>query len=373
MKSRSYFVPLSGVGLLSIILILTGGTSIQASTTAQLTATTGGVTGTTVSCPPVVLAAAKAATAPATQRAIRAATQSATQAPGTASAGCLFAAVLKGPNEAPDPGDPAGHGAAIILVDMAKGQICYQVMAVGMKLPASAAHIHKAPAGTAGQIVVPFQAAPDATGFATGCTTGVDPTLMQDILQNPANYYVNVHNADFPNGAMRGQLASAVRLLGADEAPKQGDLKGNGAAVLALDSQKGEVCYDLMVVGIKLPAAAAHIHKGAVGMPGPIVVPFQTPPDASGLASGCVEGVAANLVTDILRNPAGYYVNVHNADFPDGALRGQLASGVSTAATAAPTKAAPTRVAPTRGLPTLVPPTRMLPPPTQKPVSTQGR
>lgn len=360
MKPRSYFVPLSVVGLLSILLILISGTNIQASTAVQLTATTS----TAMSCPPIVLTAA------ATRQATRVATQRATQAPTTTNAGCLFEAVLKGANEAPNPGDLAGHGAAIVLVDTAKGQICYQIMAAGIKLPASAAHIHKAPAGTAGQVVVPFQVVPDATGFATGCTTGVDPALMQDILQNPASYYVNVHNTDFPNGAIRGQLASAIRLLGTDEAPKPGDPKGNGAAVLALDAQKGEVCYDLMVVGIKLPAVAAHIHKGAIGVAGPVVVPFQMAPNASGLANGCVEGVDASLVTDMLRNPASYYVNVHNADFPDGALRGQLASGAAAAATAAPTKA-PTRITPTRRPPTRIPPTRILP--TRRPVSTQGR
>jgi hypothetical protein len=52
------------------------------------------------------------------------------------------------------------------------------------------------------------------------------------------------------------------------------------------------------------------------------VVPFESP--ASGSASGCVQGVDAGVISDILANPAGFYVNVHNPDFPGGAIRGQL-------------------------------------------------
>jgi hypothetical protein len=54
--------------------------------------------------------------------------------------------------------------------------------------------------------VVVTLSAPDASGFSSGCTT-VDRDLALDILQNPENYYVNVHNDPFPTGAIRGQLS----------------------------------------------------------------------------------------------------------------------------------------------------------------------
>ena len=48
--------------------------------------------------------------------------------------------------------------------------------------------------------------APDATGKAAGCTTVNDQTLLKNLVQKPGDYYVNVHNGDFPGGAVRGQL-----------------------------------------------------------------------------------------------------------------------------------------------------------------------
>jgi hypothetical protein len=71
-------------------------------------------------------------------------------------------------------------------------------------LPATAAHIHQAPVGEAGPPVVPLTA-PDANGLSSTCAT-VEATLMQDMLDNPESFYVNVHNADFPDGAARGQM-----------------------------------------------------------------------------------------------------------------------------------------------------------------------
>ncbi len=53
-----------------------------------------------------------------------------------------------------------------------------------------------------------------------------------------------------------------------------------------------------------------------------MVVPL-TAPDESGFSSGCAE-VSREVALDILKNPEDYYVNVHNAEYPAGARRGQL-------------------------------------------------
>lgn len=113
---------------------------------------------------------------------------------------------LTGGTEVPGPGDPDGSGSATIRPQEAKGEICYELSVAGIG-EATAAHIHKGAAGTAGPARVTLM--PPATGSSNGCATGVNPVLIKRMLANPANFYLNVHNKEYPKGAVRGQLAKA--------------------------------------------------------------------------------------------------------------------------------------------------------------------
>lgn len=114
----------------------------------------------------------------------------------------------------------------------------------------------------------------------------------------------------------------SATLTGAAEVPGPGDPDGSGTAEITLDDDDNEVCWDIDVTNITLPATAAHIHIGAAGVAGGIEVTLSAP-DASGNATGCVDAADA-LVDDIIATPGAFYVNVHTSDFPDGAVRGQL-------------------------------------------------
>ena len=103
-------------------------------------------------------------------------------------------------------GDADGVGEALVTVNLGQRELCWQTSVSQIRLPASASHIHRADPGVRGPIVLPLSP-PDATGSASGCASDVDPELLKEILQNPAAFYVNVHNSDFPAGAVRGQLA----------------------------------------------------------------------------------------------------------------------------------------------------------------------
>jgi len=111
-------------------------------------------------------------------------------------------------------------------------------------------------------------------------------------------------------------------LSGANEVPLAGDPNGTGRAVIRVNPGQGTVCYDITVENVD-PVLAAHIHIGAVGIPGAIVVPL---PPSGGAISGC-QDVDRNLAKAIMKDPEAYYVNVHNAPFPLGAARGQLEKG----------------------------------------------
>lgn len=110
-------------------------------------------------------------------------------------------------------------------------------------------------------------------------------------------------------------------LTGAAEVPTTGDPDGSGSARITVNHGLGKVCYRLVVTGI-VAATAAHIHVGDAGVPGEVVVPL-TAPDANGISSGCAD-VTRALAKALIQNPTHYYVNVHNATYQGGALRGQL-------------------------------------------------
>ena len=133
--------------------------------------------------------------------------------------------------------------------------------------------------------------------------------------------------------AHQGMTMLMGTFSGGTEVPGPGDTDGAGTAKLKVDTAKNEVCYDEAVTNITLPAAASHIHKGAAGASGPVVVPFPTPPGADGKASACATADAA-VIADIAANPANYYVNVHTSDFPNGAIRAQLSAQAGAAAPA---------------------------------------
>jgi len=108
-----------------------------------------------------------------------------------------------------------------------------------------------------------------------------------------------------------------------------GDPNGRGEVyVFGVDGDPTTLCYVLVVDKIDT-AVAAHIHEGADGTNGPVVVNLAAPGD--GNAADCLtegeEGkfVGGQTVGEILANPGDFYVNVHNAQYPGGAVRGQLA------------------------------------------------
>jgi hypothetical protein len=102
-------------------------------------------------------------------------------------------------------------------------------------------------------------------------------------------------------------------LTGAEEVPGPGDPDGRGRAEVSIIDKLDQFCYEIVDV--------AGIHRGARGVAGPIVVTLDAPVD--GDSQGCPK-VPEDISDEIQSDPLGFYINIHNADFPAGAIRGQL-------------------------------------------------
>ena len=120
----------------------------------------------------------------------------------------------------------------------------------------------------------------------------------------------------------QGGAKFKTSLTGSAEVPGPGDPDGSGEATITINPGKAQLCWNIKVRNID-PATAAHVHIGLAGMSGGVVVGLSAPAAATGVSSGCA-AIARSLADAIRKSPASYYVNVHNAAYPNGALRGQL-------------------------------------------------
>lgn len=177
-----------------------------------------------------------------------------------------LSASLTGAKERPGPGDPDGRGMA--QIKMKKTEICFELSWRNIDAPV-AAHIHEGNKDIAGDVVVTLLDAPEGVGAAVstevGCTDA-DPALIKDIRQEPRNYYVNIHNAMFPEGAIRGQLHRGGARGGSPTGAV--DAGGGGTANTVADpatlstTSAALPAAGLLVGGLVLLGAAALVLRG---------------------------------------------------------------------------------------------------------------
>jgi CHRD domain len=240
-------------------------------------------------------------------------------------------------------GDP--DGAAVAFIKVKGNRVTYSVTWKGVSAP-TLGHLHNAPAGKNGPVAVTLFGTPmpDTVDAAVGAAAFEDATLADKIRTNPTDFYFNLHTAEFPGGAVRGQfnvLNRPVNLLsvirggatramadGEQEVPappavEAGDQDGFASAFLRTSGSR--LRYSLAWVGIGAPTLG-HIHQGKRGVNGPVKIGlFTTPVPTNVFAlSGRVLDAQADVVKQVRAKPSDFYVNLHTAEFKDGAVRGQL-------------------------------------------------
>ena len=254
---------------------------------------------------------------------------------------------LAGANEVPVPGKPPvgdPKGSATGLVEIQGDRVTFAFSWKGISAP-TLGHIHQGAAGVNGDVKVPLfgTAMPANVTAAAGTATIADQATADGLRANPAGFYLNLHTAEFPGGAVRGQLTplrnpgDLLQLLqggglhaflnGRQEVPVAGQPPvGDPHANAVSFIRPSGTSVGFAFAWTTLQPTLAHIHKAPFGKNGPVVVPLigsAVPSNVFAIA-GTATGLDPALVKDIAQHPLSYYTNLHSAQFPGGAVRGQL-------------------------------------------------
>ena len=238
----------------------------------------------------------------------------------------IIAANMTAANEVPTPkGDVSSARGAFTATLTKSGTgatMAWKLEFSNLSGNAIAAHVHVAAPGVAGPVRVPL-CAPCSSGV-TG-TANVDASVLSAI--EGGNAYVNVHTPTNPAGEIRDQVAivaAAKTTLHANlERPKpKGNVRrahGAFTATITRTGTSGVIVWRLTFAKLSGPAFAAHIHSGARGVEGPVIVPLCAPCKSGAHGRATVnESVLNALQSDRT------YVNVHTKKNPQGEIRGQL-------------------------------------------------
>jgi hypothetical protein len=233
-----------------------------------------------------------------------------------ASAQITLVARLTGAQETP-PTASTGTGLAVLTLDASKTHLTYDLAVSGLT-DITASHIHRGATGVAGPIVIPITAGPFS--YATA-TVAVTPDEVDDLLSG--NMYVNVHTAANPGGEIRGQIGlpdpkTYIALVnGAQETPPT-DSTAKGIGLFTLDATNENVTWEVVLADLA-NMTASHIHLGAVGVAGPIIVPISAGPYTYSTGTGAVTPDQATALQS-----GGTYFNAHTTAHPGGEIRGQI-------------------------------------------------
>ena len=230
----------------------------------------------------------------------------------------VYTAKLSGGQQNPAVSTSAS-GQGIVVLNPRTGLIDAKLTLIGMT--ATAAHIHTGALGTNGAVVV------DMHTHTAGVYVGHPSTPLSaaDIASLRAgNLYFNAHSAAHPSGEVRGQIGTANILAasatGAQEVPAV-VTTGTGSGLLSFDPATLTLSGKLTLTGVN--ATAAHIHQGAVGVNGGVVVNLTETSAGSG-----VWAVPAATVLTLAQAQAllagNMYFNAHTAANPSGEVRGQI-------------------------------------------------
>ncbi len=237
-----------------------------------------------------------------------------------------FHAVLSGDQENPAVITDAS-GIAIFNLSKTGMMVNYNVVVSGLSGPITGAHLHLAPAGQNGSVVV------NLTNDVNGNVISgqFDPTsvtgLVDDMLAG--NIYINVHTAENQGGEIRGQLKfdrklSMDAVINTDqEIPTPTGSNANGLGWASLNYTMDTLFYRVQLDGLSGPVTGAHFHDGTFGVPGGVLIALTDDVDGN-VINGFTTGEALSTENINKFLSGGIYINVHTDLNAGGEVRGQV-------------------------------------------------
>lgn len=229
----------------------------------------------------------------------------------------VYAAQMTSAQEVPRSPSSA-TGAGLLGYDPVTKKFTAQITLTGVT--ATAAHIHDGAVGVNGAIIFPLGETAAGSGVWVSAANAT-LTDAQAASLAAGGLYFNAHSSNYAGGEIRGQIARSVAfatMTGAQEVPVNTSL-ASGSGRLVVDPATRGLSGAITLTG--MTATMAHIHTGAVGANGPVIVPLT---DSGG---GVWSVPAGTLFTaDQLKayKQGGLYFNAHSVAFPGGEVRGQI-------------------------------------------------
>ena len=229
----------------------------------------------------------------------------------------VFAAQMSNAQEVPTNASTA-TGNGLLTFDAATRKISGRVALTGMT--ATAAHIHTGVQGVNGPVIFSMTESAPGSGI---WTTAADAALTDAQITNlkSGGLYFNAHSAAFPGGEIRGQIGLNVKLasLNAAQEVPANTSAATGMGVLSVNPLTRAASASITLTG--MTATAAHIHLGATGVNGPIIISLVS--GSAGVFSSPADTV---LTADQFKayKQGNLYFNAHSAAFPGGEIRGQI-------------------------------------------------
>lgn len=235
--------------------------------------------------------------------------------------------LLSATDVVPGPGDVGTGGSGVELTIWNYGRMCWFADANGLT-GITSVDLHHGVRGESGALVLQLHG-PASQSSLAGCHD-VGKSLVDALQANPGGYYIDVDTETHPSGALRGQLDNGVGTDGAVELTDEqvvptgaGDPDPYAHAFVEYGvARDGRFCVSSQA-DVRYPVVV-DLHRGALGQQGDVVAHLYGPTDVRNYHA-CTD-LGPELARDLTKNPGDFYIDVHNQEYPGGALRGQLRS-----------------------------------------------